>query len=247
MFFGEGYGLKRLIICSAVLVILLLVFGCEKPAVTAETPVVVVVETVVEESASVEEPDTTELEVVKEESNELEKAEIADNIDIQENGKDVATSENIQIIENDETATEDSSFEEDLYYDADIPEDFEFAAHDEDYVEPVGAFCRNLNELKYLNEPMLFRNDLDAYLIYYIPTIDKEYDTYVISGTEKLSGSSHIFKIRVEGIMEGDQDLEIECRKKDGHKHFDFFSDLSPEGTEEINWGAGLIDDSDFK
>lgn len=168
-------------------------------------------------------------------------------IQSEEKEEDIVASSNLQLIEDKGAVVEDALPEEDMNYDADVPEDFEFAANDEDYKEPVGAFCVNLNELEHLEEPMKFRNDLDAYLIYYIPTIDKEYDTYVLSGTEKLSGSAHIFKIKVEGIMEGNTDLEIKCVKKDGREHFNFFSDLSPDGTEEINWGAGLIDNSDFK
>ena len=165
----------------------------------------------------------------------------------EEKEEDVVANANLQLIEEKVSIVEETFPEEDMNYDADIPEDFEFAANDENYKEPVGAFCRNLDELEYLKEPMLFRNDLDAYLIYYLPYIDHEYDAYVLKGTEKNSNALYSFKINVEKIMEDGSDLEIRCILSGGSDHYNFFSDLSPDGTEEINWGAGLIDKSDFE
>lgn len=145
-----------------------------------------------------------------------------------------------------EEISQETENEEDLNYDEDLG-DIDLAYHDEDYEEPVGALCRNLDELEYLKDPMLFRNDLDAYLKYYLPYIDHEYDTYVLKGTEKKDNIALDFKIRVEGIMEDGSDLEIRCAKKTGYDHFTFYSELTPDGTDEIIWGAGLIDDSEFK
>ena len=145
-----------------------------------------------------------------------------------------------------EEISQETEHEEDLNYDEDLG-DIDLAYHDENYEEPVGAFCRNLDELEYLKDPMLFRNDLDAYLKYYLPYIDREYDTYVLSGTEKDNAAAHTFKIKVEGILEDGSDLEIKCSKKGGYDHFTFYSELTPDGTDEIIWGAGLIDDSEFK
>ncbi len=145
-----------------------------------------------------------------------------------------------------EEISQETEDEEDLNYDEDLG-DIDLAYHDEDYEEPVGALCKNLEELEYLKEPMLFRNDLDAYLKYYLPYIDHEYDAYVLKGTEKNTNALYSFKINVEKIMEDGSDLEIRCILEGGYDHYNFFSELTPNGTDEIIWGAGLIDDSEFK
>lgn len=174
----------------------------------------------------------TQTESYKEVDNEKDKSDLAEKFDTENTINSTMIDEVGQIEESNQTEEneEEIQYEEDLNYDADLPEDFDMAYHGDDYVEPIGAFCRNLFELNYLEEPMLFRNDLDAYLIYYLPYIDHEYDTYVIQGTEYHMSGYEEFDVRVEGIMEDGSDLKIRCVKE--HEHFNFFSELTPDGTE---------------
>ena len=97
----------------------------KQPVAVEEPPVEVVEETVVEESAS----EKNQPEVIEPEVTETEEAEKLDETLAEEDIQSLELVEGEEIIED--------QLIDDLYYDADIPEDFEFAAHDEDYVEPV--------------------------------------------------------------------------------------------------------------
>lgn len=129
------------------------------------------------------------------------------------------------------TDSSDNTLNEDPNYDADLPDDIVLGYAGEDEEPQVGAFCANLDELNYLSDPFLFRNDLNEFLLYYFPDIDKLYDTYVLPGSEKNDNISHEFKIRIEGFNEDGSDFMVEVEKIPAYPHYNFFSDVSPDGT----------------
>lgn len=97
-----------------------------------------------------------------------------------------------------------------------------------------GAFLVDLWKLEDIQNPMQFRADLDAYLIYCFPDIDKRYDTYVLDASEKDNGSSYQFKVKVDNINPDGSNLIIKCKWKHGAatEHYTFISDITPEGTD---------------
>ena len=131
----------------------------------------------------------------------------------------------------DTTDSSDNTLDEDPYYDADLPDDIVLGYAGEDEEPQVGAFCANLDVLNHLKDPFLFRNDLNDFVKYFFPNADRLYDTYVIEGTETYRSGDHEFKIRIEGIMEDGSDLEVKVLRLSGYPMYDFFSDVSPDGT----------------
>lgn len=91
-----------------------------------------------------------------------------------------------------------------------------------------------LSPLKDIKNPEQFKADLDTYLIYCFPDIDKRYNASVINGSERNDQVCYSFKVKVEGIMTDGTDLTIECLWANcvGTEHYNFFSDLTPEGTQ---------------
>lgn len=99
-----------------------------------------------------------------------------------------------------------------------------------------GALFVDLYKLQNCNNMWQFRTDLNAYLLYLFPELDKQYSTYVIEGSEKDEPPLYYFKVKVEGINEDGSDLIVECQWKYGAatEHYTFFSDLTPEGTDVL-------------
>jgi hypothetical protein len=124
-----------------------------------------------------------------------------------------------------------------------------------DQENPIIAVFTNLWELENLPEDVslgILRADMDAYLRYCFPNIDKQYNVSVVKGSEKDDTVRYEFKVIVEAINPDGSDLSIKCRwyhlSKGETGHYDFFSDITPEGTRSltdengnpIDWDAPL-------
>ena len=124
-----------------------------------------------------------------------------------------------------------------------------------DAENPIIAVFTNLWELEKVPEGVSLgqlKADMDAYLRYCFPNIDKQYNVSVIKGSEKVESFYYTFKVKVEGINPDGSDLTVRCDwnyiPKGETGHYDFFSDLTPDGTmtltdengNPIDWDAPL-------
>lgn len=111
-----------------------------------------------------------------------------------------------------------------------LTEPLGYAEDDENFQR--GAVIE-LSSLKDIKNPEQFKADLDTYLILCFPDIDRRYNAEVIPGSEKQN-VCYSFKIKVEGIMEDGSDLDVKCEWEIGAatQHYNFFSDLTPDGTQ---------------
>lgn len=110
-----------------------------------------------------------------------------------------------------------------------------------DQENPIICVFTNLWELEKTpeNVPLgQLKTDMDMYLLYYFPNIDKQYNVSVVKGSEIVDNAFYMFKVKVEGINADGSDLEVKCKwdyiPKGEIGHYNFFSDLSPNGTEII-------------
>lgn len=142
--------------------------------------------------------------------------------------------EKVEVKEEDIPQTDEELLAAELQAEAEfqdaLTEPLGYAEEDENFQR--GAVIE-LSPLKEISNPEQFKADLDSYLIYCFPDIDHRYNAEVINGSEDNAQVSYSFKVKVEGIMTDGSDLIIRCFwAKGATEHYNFFSDLTPEGTQ---------------
>lgn len=148
---------------------------------------------------------------------------------------DDVTIEKVEVKEEDVPQTDEELLAAELQAEAEfqdtLTEPLGYAEDDENFQR--GAVIE-LSPLKDIKNPEQFKADLDSYLIYCFPNIDHRYNAEVINGSEEDKDFYYVFKVKVEGINEDGSDLVIKCLWMDSvaTEHYNFFSDITPDGTE---------------